>query len=285
MSGARRCRPWRAAVRSGWALRLGAPLAGGLFAYVVACSTASGDAAVLELVPPLPPPHPAAWRHEVAALRAWHGKATATLLSADGELGALLLRRIVPGTPLADGSEPVARARTARPLDALHQAPARRGAGPASAGRRGRRPPRREGCVVRQRRRVARAADRPRARIGATALGVVVRAGAAARRSDEQEPCSTPTARRAGRPSSPPVRPARAGAPTRWRFAGGSRRPMPATCSLADRQSSQAASTSAQRVTASRCTISQPWVLSTEAAMHAARPTRPWAYAVDASEP
>jgi len=59
-------------------------------------------------------------RREILAFRLWSGRAAPDLLRADEAGGALLLERIEPGTPLADGASGEEIVRVARLLRALH---------------------------------------------------------------------------------------------------------------------------------------------------------------------
>ncbi|WP_026370474.1 aminoglycoside phosphotransferase family protein [Kallotenue papyrolyticum] len=105
-----------------WSLRLGAPFALA-YNYVVAATRADGTPAVLKLGVPT-----AELIAEIAALRCFAGHGAARLLAADPDGGALLLERLLPGTPLAhlDDDEQatlhaiVVMRRLWRPLPAEH---------------------------------------------------------------------------------------------------------------------------------------------------------------------
>ena len=86
-----------AELRERWSLRLGPPLEGGCVAYVAPAAAADGTAAVLKvsLVDDQT-------RNEPDALALWGGDGAVRLLDADPAMGALLLERLVPGTPLSD---------------------------------------------------------------------------------------------------------------------------------------------------------------------------------------
>jgi streptomycin 6-kinase len=62
--------------------------------------------------------------HEIQGLRFWNGDAIVQLLEADEALGAMLLERCEPGTPLRDESEPEQDLVVARLLTRLWQATA-----------------------------------------------------------------------------------------------------------------------------------------------------------------
>lgn len=80
-----------------WELTLDAPLGGEEpnCSYVAAVLRADGTPAVLKLGMP----HMEA-EHEIQGLRFWAGDATVRLLESDKQLGAMLLERCQPGTPL-----------------------------------------------------------------------------------------------------------------------------------------------------------------------------------------
>lgn len=79
-----------------WGLRLGPPFTDGAASWCAPATRADGRPVVLKLSFP----HDEA-RHEVAALRAWHGHGVPQLLGAHEDDWALLLERIDPGTPLS----------------------------------------------------------------------------------------------------------------------------------------------------------------------------------------
>ena len=83
-------------VASRWGLQLGAPFADLSYHYVVE-ATRGNDDLVLKVSDPGPE-----LVSEIAALRVFAGPACVELLDADAELGSLLLRRVRPGTLLAE---------------------------------------------------------------------------------------------------------------------------------------------------------------------------------------
>ena len=84
-----------------WELRLGAPFAEGMCSWVAPALLRDGSVAVLKVGMP----HMEA-EHEIAALRFWDGEGAVRVYEADEELGAMLIERCVPGTPLAVLPEP-----------------------------------------------------------------------------------------------------------------------------------------------------------------------------------
>lgn len=80
-----------------WELRPGATLHGATHALVLACTRADGSPAVLKL-----PFVDQENRAEAEALRLYDGDGAVRLLEHDPACGALLLERLVPGTPLLD---------------------------------------------------------------------------------------------------------------------------------------------------------------------------------------
>jgi streptomycin 6-kinase len=84
-------------LRHRWSLTLDVPLDGeeGSCSYVTAVKRADGTPAVLKVGMP----HMEG-EHEIDGLRSWNGDPTVRLLDADEELGAMLLERCEPGTPL-----------------------------------------------------------------------------------------------------------------------------------------------------------------------------------------
>ncbi|WP_399082972.1 aminoglycoside phosphotransferase family protein [Streptomyces sp. BBFR2] len=82
--------------RERWGLRLGAPYDGGSCAWVAPAGLPDGTPAVLKIGLP----HREA-EGEGPALRAWAGDGAVRLLDDDPALGALLIERCAPGTPLA----------------------------------------------------------------------------------------------------------------------------------------------------------------------------------------
>jgi streptomycin 6-kinase len=82
-----------------WSLALGAPFEGREVscAWVAPVTLADGSPAVLKLGMP----HMEG-EHELQGLRFWNGDPTVRLLQADDELGAMLIERCEPGTPLRE---------------------------------------------------------------------------------------------------------------------------------------------------------------------------------------
>ncbi len=80
-----------------WSLTLGAPFDDGhsSCAWVAPVMLAGGASGVLKLGVP----HTEG-QHELAGLRFWNGDPTVQLIDADDEIGAMLLERCEPGTPL-----------------------------------------------------------------------------------------------------------------------------------------------------------------------------------------
>jgi streptomycin 6-kinase len=78
-----------------WPLTIGPPFAGASCAWVAPVTLADGSAAVLKLATP----HMEG-EHEIDGLRFWNGDPTVRLIDADETLGAMLLERCEPGTPL-----------------------------------------------------------------------------------------------------------------------------------------------------------------------------------------
>ena len=83
-----------------WRLRIGQPLQGGFLASVFACVDAEGNQLVLKLSPPEVPT-----ALEAAALGLWAGRGSVSLRACDLPSGALLLDRLIPGTPLPPAGE------------------------------------------------------------------------------------------------------------------------------------------------------------------------------------
>ena len=79
-----------------WKLRASSPFALS-YNYVVPAILEDGSEAVLKLGVPNPE-----FTTEIEALRLYGGRGAAGLIAADAELGALLLERVMPGTPLAE---------------------------------------------------------------------------------------------------------------------------------------------------------------------------------------
>ena len=85
-----------------WSLTLGAPFADDVScAWVAPVACADGTSAVLKLGMP----HMEG-EHELQGLRFWNGDPTVRLFDSDEELGAMLLERCEPGTPLRALAEP-----------------------------------------------------------------------------------------------------------------------------------------------------------------------------------
>ncbi|WP_051274335.1 aminoglycoside phosphotransferase family protein [Cellulomonas sp. URHD0024] len=101
-----------------WGLVLGRPFEAGASGWTAPGRDATGRDVVLKIVFP----HDEA-RDEVAALHAWHGVGAPALLEHDADDWALLLERVLPGTPLSGSptEQLVAGALLAR---TLHEAPA-----------------------------------------------------------------------------------------------------------------------------------------------------------------
>lgn len=100
---------------SWWGLRTLEPFSEGRSSCCVACERADGGTAVLKIAPP--------WHgveRETAALAAWEGVAAPQLLAKDLPGRALLMERILPGTPLP-GDTPIEQ--VAELLDRTHVEP------------------------------------------------------------------------------------------------------------------------------------------------------------------
>lgn len=82
-----------------WSLQVGERLAGGFRSHVYAVVRPDGTQAVLKLCGTIAEAH-----HEAAALQLWTGSgASVGLLAFDHRLGALLLERLRPGSPMPRG--------------------------------------------------------------------------------------------------------------------------------------------------------------------------------------
>ncbi len=101
-----------------WSLTIGERLGRGNTSRVFACVAADGRDLVVKLAPPEARPE-----LEAAALRAWGGRGAVRLVDADPVAGALLLERLVPGTPLPPADDAAAIELVAPTLIALHAAP------------------------------------------------------------------------------------------------------------------------------------------------------------------
>jgi streptomycin 6-kinase len=103
-----------------WSLTLGAPFDGEdvSCAWVAPAVTADGTSAVVKLGMP----HMEGER-ELQGLRFWNGDPTVQLLKADDDLGAMLLERCEPGTPLRALPEPEQDAVIAGLLHRLWRSP------------------------------------------------------------------------------------------------------------------------------------------------------------------
>lgn len=100
-----------------WQLTLGERLGHGNTSRVFGCADRGGRALVLKLAPAEMRPD-----LEAAALRAWDGRGAVSLVAFDADAGALLLERLVPGTPLAGDDDVRATELVAPVLLALHGA-------------------------------------------------------------------------------------------------------------------------------------------------------------------
>jgi streptomycin 6-kinase len=108
----------RACIRR-WHLQPVGRLTGGFRSAVIECTSADGTDVVVKLAGTVEETHA-----EAAALAAWtHTGAAVRLIDVDVTLGALLLERIRPGTPLPGHDDPVAIAVAADLLSRLHQVP------------------------------------------------------------------------------------------------------------------------------------------------------------------
>lgn len=107
-----------------WGLAVGERLTGGLVGHVFACTTSSGQAAVLKLVPPSAAAYCGPASHEAAALEIWAGRGAVRLLAFDQELDALLTERALPGVQLQPGDETRARREVAAVMSRLFTAEA-----------------------------------------------------------------------------------------------------------------------------------------------------------------
>lgn len=106
-----------------WHLVIEERLSGGLVGHVFACSTQSGEQAVLKLNPPSAAEHSGTNEQQAAALRAWAGRGAIELLDAAADLDAVLTRRAVPGTSLEGDDEEGAIRSVAEMLGCLFETP------------------------------------------------------------------------------------------------------------------------------------------------------------------
>src|SRR5437764_10791337 len=108
-------------LRERWALSLNHPFdsADVSCAWVAPVQLRNGTSAVLKLGMP----HMEG-EHEIAGLRFWNGNPTVRLLEADEHLGAMLLERCQPGTPLRSLPEPDQDVILTRLLNRLWRIPA-----------------------------------------------------------------------------------------------------------------------------------------------------------------
>lgn len=83
-----------------WGLSVQSPLPDLSYNFVAFVVTADGTEAVLKIGVPNPE-----LTTEIDALRVYRGGPVVELLEADRQLGALLLRRLIPGTPLSEAKE------------------------------------------------------------------------------------------------------------------------------------------------------------------------------------
>ena len=100
---------------SRWGLRVGERLSGGFSADVFACRDDHGADLVLKLTTTALETHT-----QAIALRAWAGHGAVRLVDTAEEFSALLLVRLLPGTPLPAGNDAFAIAVMTEVLGALH---------------------------------------------------------------------------------------------------------------------------------------------------------------------
>ncbi len=101
-----------------WGLEIGQPLEGGYLSRVFSCVDTDGNQLVLKLAPPAMPA-----TLEATALRLWNGRGAVSLKDWDAEAGALLLDRIVPGTPFPPEDDRKAIGLAGEVLRMLHGVP------------------------------------------------------------------------------------------------------------------------------------------------------------------
>jgi streptomycin 6-kinase len=103
-----------------WSLEVGEPFDGGVLAFVVSATRADGTPAVLKLSFPGDEES----EHEPDALAHWDGAGAVRLLERNDELRAILLARLLPGTPLwASADDEEATAIAAGVMRRLHAVP------------------------------------------------------------------------------------------------------------------------------------------------------------------
>ena len=100
-----------------WSLTIGDRLGVGNTSRVFSCSDDRGRDLVLKLAPAEMRPE-----LEAAALSHWNGHGSVRLIAFEPDAGALLLERLVPGTPLPAVDEASVIELVAPPLLALHDA-------------------------------------------------------------------------------------------------------------------------------------------------------------------
>jgi streptomycin 6-kinase len=98
-----------------WQFEFGPPIPRGSVSVVFWCRLADGQAAVLKVSPDR-----ARLVDEAAALDGWPAGHTPAVLAFDGQVGALLMEAIEPGTPLVVSSIYPALDRVAELLSSLH---------------------------------------------------------------------------------------------------------------------------------------------------------------------
>ena len=86
-----------------WRLRIGAPFATAFTSLTVPARLADGTDVVLKI-----PFADRETEHEHLALSLWDGDGAVRLLDQDSELGAFLIERCVPGTPLSNSGQDIA---------------------------------------------------------------------------------------------------------------------------------------------------------------------------------
>jgi streptomycin 6-kinase len=99
-----------------WEIELGSPIPRGSVSVVVRCRLRDGRRGVLKVSPDR-----ARLADEATALKRWATPHTPTVLALDGELGALLLEAIEPGTPLDESAVYPSLESVAELLTSLHR--------------------------------------------------------------------------------------------------------------------------------------------------------------------